>query len=57
MKKQHEKELNDLISLISKSLIATMKTLDLKTHIEMTSVSDGYRYKLKFDREKINKQI
>ena len=55
MKKQHEKELNDLISLISKSLIATMKTLDLKTHIEMTSVSDGYKYKLRFDREKINK--
>ena len=53
MNKTTEKELDELVQTVSKTLIATMNVLDLKTHIEMTSVSDGYRYKLRFDKEKI----
>tara|TARA_R110002096_G_scaffold432559_1_gene649604 strand:- start:993 stop:1154 length:162 start_codon:yes stop_codon:yes gene_type:complete len=53
MDKTTEKEFSELIENISKTLIATMNALDLKTHIEMTSISDGYRYKLRFDKEKI----
>lgn len=53
MDKTTEKELDELVQTVSKTLIATMNVLDLKTHIEMTSVSDGYRYKLRFDKEKI----
>ena len=48
MDKTTEKELDELVQTISKTLIATMNVLDLKTHIEMTSISDGYRYKLRF---------
>ena len=53
MNKTTEKEFSELIETVSKTLIVTMNALDLKTHIEMTSVSDGYRYKLRFDKEKI----
>ena len=53
MDKTTEKELDELVQTVSKTLIATMNVLDLKTHIEMTSVSCGYRYKLRFDKEKI----
>jgi len=53
MDKTTEKQLDELVQTVSKTLIATMNVLDLKTHIEMTSVSDGYRYKLRFDKEKI----
>jgi len=55
MKKEDQKELSNLMKVVSKTLIATMKVLDLKTHIEMTSISNGYRYKLRFDKEKIQK--
>tara|TARA_R110000803_G_scaffold10007_1_gene31061 strand:- start:61 stop:228 length:168 start_codon:yes stop_codon:yes gene_type:complete len=55
MKKEDQKELSDLMKVVSKTLISTMKVLDLKTHIEMTSISNGYRYKLRFDKEKIQK--
>ena len=48
-----EKEFDELIQNVSKTLIATMNILDLKTHIEMISVSGEYRYKLRFDKEKI----
>jgi ADP-dependent phosphofructokinase/glucokinase len=51
--KEEEKEFSKLIETISKTLIQTMNVLDLKTHIEMTSITDGYRYKLRFDKEKI----
>ena len=44
-----EKEFSELIETISKTLIATMNVLELKTHIEMTSNSNGYRYKLRSD--------
>lgn len=53
MDKTTEKELDALVQTISKTLIVTMNVLDLKTHIEMTSTSDGYRYRLRFDKEKI----
>ncbi|QQV91401.1 hypothetical protein Leef1_36 [Polaribacter phage Leef_1] len=53
MTKKEEKDFSELIEIVSKTLIATMNVLDLKTHIEMTSTSDGYRYKLRFDKEKI----
>ena len=53
MDKTTKKELDELVQTVSKTLIATMNVLDLKTHIEMTSVCDGYRYKLRFDKEKI----
>tara|TARA_R110000765_G_scaffold366712_1_gene456841 strand:+ start:525 stop:695 length:171 start_codon:yes stop_codon:yes gene_type:complete len=51
--KEEEKEFSELIETISKTLIATMNALELKTHIEMTSTSEGYRYKLRFDKDKI----
>lgn len=51
--KEQEKDLDEVIQTISKTLIVTMNALDLKTHIEMTSISDGYEYKLRFDKRKI----
>ncbi|AGO49718.1 hypothetical protein Phi13:2_gp108 [Cellulophaga phage phi13:2] len=53
MTKEQEKEFSELIETISKTLISTMNVLNLKTHIEMTSISDGHRYRLKFEKEKI----
>jgi len=53
MDKTTQKELDELLQTVSKTLIVTMNVLDLKTHIEMTSTSEGYRYKLRFDKEKI----
>jgi hypothetical protein len=53
MDKTTEKELDNLLQTVSKTLISTMNVLDLKTHIEMTSISNGYRYKLRFNKEKI----
>jgi hypothetical protein len=53
MDKTTEKELDKLLQTVSKTLISTMNVLDLKTHIEMTSISNGYRYKLRFNKEKI----
>tara|TARA_R110002012_G_scaffold130030_2_gene282478 strand:- start:973 stop:1140 length:168 start_codon:yes stop_codon:yes gene_type:complete len=50
---KQKKELENLTSEISKALISAMIVLDLKTHIEMTSTNNGYRYKLRFDKEKI----
>ena len=46
-------ELEEVVTTVSKILIHTMTQLELKTHIEMTSVSDGNRYVLRFEKEKI----
>ena len=51
--KEQEKDLEEIMQNISKALIATMNVLDLKTHIEMISELDGYKYKLRFDKEKL----
>ena len=54
MDKTTKKELDELLKIVSKILISTMNVLDLKKHIEMTCVSNGYRYKLRFDKCKID---
>ena len=51
--KEQEQMLDELVQTTSKTLIAAMNVLDLKTHIEMTSECNGYKYKLRFDKEKI----
>lgn len=38
---------------VAKILIHTMNTLDIPNYIESMSICDGYRYKLRFDKEKI----
>jgi hypothetical protein len=53
MTKTQEKEFNQLIEMVSKSLIASMNVLKLKSHIEMISRSEGFKYTLRFDKEKL----
>jgi len=53
--KEEEKNLNELLQEVSKTLIKTMYVLDLKTHLEMTSKCGDYTYKLRFDKSHTNK--
>tara|TARA_R110001606_G_scaffold166474_2_gene310962 strand:+ start:1343 stop:1513 length:171 start_codon:yes stop_codon:yes gene_type:complete len=46
-------DLKETAITISKILIKVMTYFGLENFIETTSIYDGYRYKLRFDKEKI----
>jgi len=48
-----EAQLSYINQELAKILIHTMKELNIPNFIESNYVSDGYRYKLRFEREKI----
>lgn len=51
-KKQHQ-ELEQVNENVTKILIYSMQEFNIPNFIESTSISGKYRYKLRFDKEKI----
>lgn len=50
---KEQKVFNEINENVAKILIATMRELDIPNYIESTWEFDGYKYELKFTRQKL----